>query len=257
MSLDPTEELSKATGRFPFAMAITAIFFSGSVFVLFNGPLLIQMLNGKFFSNSTELINNGIFSPWLAVMQTSSSIFSISVFLLLSFITGIVLTPIERLNVAIISLPLNLLASVFSRLRRYKPFTPSEMVAEDYEHILGWLLTKPSEKSHWEWELFNYYVYWSIATNSVIFSLLSPFLLKTLVFSLESIIYFLLCGIFIGFALLHSCMMYRVHQRYRTLSNSVPASPSKTILQSAAPDQKNITEPRTGQRARTKQPKSP
>ena len=40
MSLDPTEELSKATGRFPFAMAVTAIFFSGSVFVLFNGPLI-------------------------------------------------------------------------------------------------------------------------------------------------------------------------------------------------------------------------
>jgi hypothetical protein len=213
--LDPTEEINKVVGKFPFAMAVTSIFFSGNVFVLFNAPLIVLLLSNKTFLSFIDLLNNGVFIFWKSLTQTSNNIFSIAVFLLLSFIAGVIITPFERLLVTITILSISIILRKIKRFKRMCFFTPREMLTDDYEDILGWLLSNPSEKSHWEWELFNYYIYWSVATSSFVAALISVFLLRGSISILELVILFTLIGTFFGFAVLHSLVMGKVHNRYR------------------------------------------
>lgn len=42
-----SKEIQEQLGRFPFALAVTAIVFSGVVFILFNGPVLLLTLSGQ------------------------------------------------------------------------------------------------------------------------------------------------------------------------------------------------------------------
>lgn len=220
MSLDPTEEISKGTEKFPFAMAITSTFFTGSVFLLFNGPLILLLISNKTYTGTFDLISNGLFSVWLSVTQSSGSIFSVTILLLLSFIIGVIITPIERLTVTLITTPLSIIFSKIKILESTYFFTPREMLLSDYDIILAWLMVKPSEKSHWEWELFNYYIYWSIAINSAVLSFISLYLIRSSYQIIEVLIYLVVDCALIGFALLHSIIMFRVHDRYRKASSN-------------------------------------
>lgn len=240
MGLNPIEAAEKTSSKFSFSTTILATFFGGSVCILLNGSLIIQALNNNFFSNPADMINKGILIPWLSLIQNSNGFFSIPIFFVLSFIIGAIMIPFERLTITIISSPLMLLTHYIKPLKRYKPFSPTEMVNEDYEHILGWLSTRPSERSHWEWELFNYYIYWSIVTNIIIFTILSSYVLNITIISIEFIGFILLCGVFISFALLHSIVMYKVHFRCKTIYRNSLKSYSQLNSHSRGSNSKNI-----------------
>lgn len=96
-----------------------------------------------------------------------------------------------------------------------KPFTSAAFADPGYVGLLAWLMTKREAKLHWEWELFNYYVYWSVFTNIAICIALALFLLWPSISLLEGLLYGAVGIMFFGFAALHSDEMALVHKHYQ------------------------------------------
>jgi len=218
MSIDPKEAIENAVGKFPFIMVITTILFKGSLFLTFNTPLLYLLIQTSGYSNTIALFSTGLFPLWSSAIQFGNNLVAVSLFLFLSIIIGTLFTPVERLISVVITIILEALIRVRPLIaQKYRLFDSKEMMMPEYSPVLGWLLLNPGHKSHWEWELFNYYVYWSVATNVIIFSTLTLVLIWPNIGLIDLAICFVITGIFLGFALLHSLVMYRVHEQYKEM----------------------------------------
>jgi hypothetical protein len=205
--MDPQEGVETTTGRIPFFMAFLSPIFSGSLFVALNVPLLLALAEGKQFNSLFELMKNGFFPFWLAIIQIQSLI-SFAILIFGCFVTGLVLSPVERGATFVI-------ASLFARLRRRnRYFSPRMMTDASYSKLVSWLFAHPAEKQHWEWELFLYYLYWSVSINLGIALLLTIMLLvgKGSVFELTA--FAAVVALTVAFSLSHSTLMAQVHQLY-------------------------------------------
>jgi hypothetical protein len=128
---------------------------------------------------------------------------------------GLLIHPIERLiSFGILSIispilrKLKLIAKF--PLFTYRKFTASN----DYVELLAWFSTNQAEKRHWEWELFNYDLYWNIFTSLIFFIAISCFIVT---YKSSVIFYGLILHIimFMLFALSHNNLMAKVHNYYK------------------------------------------
>lgn len=213
--LNPEGNVSAAGDRFPFVMVLTTTFLLGAIFVILNGPPLILLLKGDNYSGLHSLIFTGLGPMWVKASHSTPGMFSSFLFLALSLVVGLLLTPIDRAITAV-----STYIWQFRRIRRrhssLPPFTSLAMMDPSYVAMLAWLIKRRDAKLHWEWELFNYYVYWSLFTNVLIcISLLVAILWPMPPFQMVTCLGVLL--LFFGFAGMRSDFMAQVHEHYRLL----------------------------------------
>jgi len=214
--MDPEKEVEKAVDRFPFVMVLSSTVLKGSVFVMINAPLLLVWLERKAVTSLSSLIKDEILRLWITAVQSAGNFVTFSAFLVMSLVVGTFLTPLERLFTFITVLAASKLKALLGRRTAHLQFFSSaEMAASDYAQFLSWLFTEPSYKAHWEWELFNFYNFWSIFTNISIFALLVILILGGTLSPIELIGGAIFVTMTLAFALFHSSLMGKVHKLYK------------------------------------------
>lgn len=141
----------------------------------------------------------------------------IFVIISISLAIGFFLNPVERGLSFIIVAFINQINKNFSSKGKEfqnKFFTSQLMLEEDYSKLLEWFFSNTNERSHWEWELFHYYVYWSIFLNFAIFSGCILYLLRGDINYFEVILILIANLAILYFALLRCQVMSNVHNLY-------------------------------------------
>ena len=214
MNIKPSKEITKATGKFPFVMVITSILLRGSIFILVNLPLIVLFFSEKKISSTRLIFEVGYIDFWKAILNYSGTLSSLSIFLLISLILGIILTPIERTFSLILIMLIELIYKIFNKNYKNSFFTPLHMTSTIYVSLLSWFFENQTAKQHWEWQLQFYYIYWSIAFNLILFFILLIIILR---FNLSILTFFILIIFplfFLLFAITHSNQMQKVHNFY-------------------------------------------
>lgn len=174
------EKLTGVVDRFPFAMVLTTTFLEGALFLMLNGPLLALFVESATFQDSFSLLGNGVPEKWAAIAALKGDILSVSLFLVLGFAVGLLLTPIDRLFPIVVvgaaEPALNFLRRRFGR-PPLKLFTSREFAKSNYVAFLSWLMARRPLKLHWEWELFLYQVAWNVFLSVSVFGVLCVILL--------------------------------------------------------------------------------
>lgn len=212
--------LNKATGTIPFVMVVFSLFIKGAIFLFINGPMLHSLLHGKKYASILIIFRDGLVQTWATVLTsdvTKNPFTSSSLLLVLSIIIGLLVTPLERIFSSLSIISVNMLSRLTFGSRFF--YSSGSTQSSEYTALLSWLMHNPQAKLHWEWELFHFYNYWSVATNLVLFSLLCAFSLPSGV-SIQPVLVMAIG--FSAFAFFHARTMQNVHdyyiQQWRTAS---------------------------------------
>jgi len=223
-SVDPKEAASAAADRFPFVMVLTTTFLLGGMFLLINAPLLaitiglVKIAEHCEFRSAIKIASCGLAPFWGSVLTSGEGLSLGFLFLVLSVLAGVLITPIDRLSTLIFARIWSIGRRAISGKTRSAPpvaFTSALFSAPNFPAFLDALMRNRIAKLHWEWELFHYYVYWGVVTNAFIAIVLVVYLQSPRASMLELSIYAMVFFHFLGFAALHSEVMTRVHEHYR------------------------------------------
>lgn len=195
MSDNDQEKLGLGLGKIPFVMVLSSTFVRGSVFVMLNGPLL-QLLFRETREPACDVpqLLREMVSVWGDAVQRDVSAPYISLLLLVSLLSGIALTPIDRflryLALEGTQQAYGLVLKFRWILRRKKfdlprprarrlPLLSGNVYGKpEYIPLMSWLFRNPDGKGHWEWQFFQDYLYWGFTMNAVIFAVVAGFLAK-------------------------------------------------------------------------------
>jgi ABC-type multidrug transport system fused ATPase/permease subunit len=192
-------------------MVMTAHFFRGSVFLLVNVPLISKIFLGSNSKTFFELFDQAIVNSWKVSIKLFGNILVIPAFLFLSLITGLLITPLERLISCLVSKIAEKIIAIF---REPTLFHGTEAMSTEYSEQLSWFFSNLDKKLHWEWELFHYYVYWGIFLNIFLFSISIIILLWSELRWFHYIILPVLVIFYAAFAIARSSVMGKVHMFY-------------------------------------------
>jgi NhaP-type Na+/H+ and K+/H+ antiporter len=210
----PEEETRRITAGFPFGMVMAGHMLKGALFALLNGPLIVLFLKDDHAANAGELYRKAYSVALRETSAFNSGFVSVSILLVVSLVIGILANPFDRLLAVFVP---RLLSAGLNALRlgnRAVFFRPDKYGTAEYANFLGSLMRHHTAKSHWEWELFLYELYWSVAMSVVTFAGLSLYLLRAIVGPIGIAGYLVLASAFIAFALTKSISMNHVHTIY-------------------------------------------
>jgi len=205
------KDILSTTAKFPFVMVLTAIFLRGSVFLSINIPVIAEVFKGSSYTSISSLLDSAIVSAWKYSIQIFGNILTLPAFLFFSLISGLCLTPIERVIAFLVTKVASLICRNFKSLIM---FSGAEAVSSDYAALLSWLLSNPDKKMHWEWELFYYHVQWGVFLNIALFSCVTLYLLWPTISVKHMLLYVVVTMFFLIFALARSAIMGQVHSFY-------------------------------------------
>lgn len=206
------DELPKVSGLafiFPFVMLLSAMFTTGLVFSAVNVPLLDQILRVTPDSSLIH-ITDAMAKFWKDTLPAS---FGVGVVFLYSFaflIIGLAVQPVAIVYVTLVGKVIDLLLSIRWKSARF--YAPPVFFGSDYVTFSDWIYRHRVEKTHWEWELFNHYIYAGIAFNMLVVASLTWLLTG--------------CGLWIafglgaavllstGYSLARSAVVYKVYKFY-------------------------------------------
>jgi hypothetical protein len=215
--------------RFPFAMILTSNFLQGAMFLCLSGPLIILIASTQTprLTSMAELFTLG-YPVVVDVLQgVKAEALSVSLIVIACFVVGTLSTIIDRVVAIFICAPLNFLAGIkTSKTAGHDVpyFTSREMAGVHYPRFLSWLMQHPSMQAHWEWDLFHYYLRWTVVTQVGMFFVFSWFLIAGR-WSLSWWIPLGLCVIvLVTVAVQGSLVMRRVHCFYLEKADEEPAS---------------------------------
>src|SRR5262249_54893837 len=127
----------------------------------------------------TTLLSCGVGPFWKVTLDIGEGFAGSFLFLVLSLLAGLLLTPIDRISPEIFGrlwmFGRSLIRSSTSPLP-IQPFSSGKFAATEYPAFLAALMKNRVAKLHWEWELFNFYVFWGVFNNILIFILLALYL---------------------------------------------------------------------------------
>lgn len=172
MSDEPSESSPTVSQHMPFLLVMSVYFFSGSVFLTFNVPVLYHLANAKSFPNLGELVRLGLFEFWISVFKGASDPVILGVPLFLGLVLGLLLSPVEKLFTLLFVRAAQLISHALPKSLQSKIallFTAKRFADKEYPAFLAWLIANRPAKLQWEWELFLYQLHWSICTNVLIF----------------------------------------------------------------------------------------
>lgn len=179
----------------PFLMVLFAISLLGFLFLVINGPLLVDLLCSQRYPTLGDLLTV-IIARYKSVAPCASN-FSLTIgAFFLSLQVGYVVQMISGSFASVFGLLLGWLTS-----DRLAVFSARQYATKHHGEFKIWLHENRASKLEWEWEFFNYCVYWGLFTNIVIFVILG-FVLVIHLGWWPSVI-----GLFICLFLLINCMM--------------------------------------------------
>lgn len=206
------EELPKVSGLafiFPFVMLLSAMFTTGLVFSAVNVPLLDQVLRDT--PNSSLIHIAGTTATfWKDTLPASLGVGVVFLYSLAFLIIGLAIQPVAIVYVTLVGKVVDLLFSIHWKSARF--YSPPVFFGSDYVKFSDWIYRHRVEKTHWEWELFNHYIYAGIAFNMLVVAFLTWLLTG--------------CGLWIafglgtavllstGYSLARSAVVYKVYKFY-------------------------------------------
>jgi len=209
---------ASAGAGIPFVPLFLTLLFVGAVFLVFNIPLLIALAQGQTFPSFDTLLLRGYVAFWRELFSPGDGAFVLAALFFLSLVLGLLLTPIDRLLSYFISLLAHSIERRVAAPKRRKQllfFSSARFAARDYSAFLSWLMRDKNAKLHWEWELFNYYLYWGLFTNVAVFVLLDAMLMWGLLPAWQLLLFngLPLC-IALSYSLTRSVSMGATHEFY-------------------------------------------
>jgi len=205
-------------------MVLTTTFLLGAMFLVLNAALIRLLIKPDPVTSAREILLKGVLPFWEDVFQSGEGIFTGFLFLVISLIVGLLLTPIDRAITAIFGSLWGFISGLTHKIvwkMRKRPapkpavvFTSLVFTQQEYPAFIAWLMTKREAKLHWEWELFKFYVFWSVFTNIAIFVALCAWLQWPVFSTSDELLYVCLLVLFLGFAVSHCGVMARVNQHY-------------------------------------------
>ena len=221
--LNTQENLTYVADRILFFMDFATTFLLGSLCLILNGPLIVLLFKNEHFSNLNELFINGVYEIWKTVLKSNAGLFEGFLFLILIFIIGMLMTPIDRVITMVFSYIWRLRSKIFKKYGNdiKIPFTSAVFSDPNYPAFLGWLLSNRTAKLHWEWELSFFYIYWGVFSNIIIFITLSVLLQWPQLSWKILLFYSFVIFLFFLFAAARCDVMARVHQHYKKIYEDV------------------------------------
>jgi hypothetical protein len=204
--------------RFPFVMVLTTTLLRGMLFLFLNFPLLYPVLNGNSYGSIAGLFKSeylDLLAELPTHVDTGAGIFLLFLLVAFALVLGLILAPVDlAVSFALAALS----EQIYNKIRRPVPkiafFSSRSMLGREYSRLLEWFFTYTSQRSHWEWELFHFYVSWTLFVNLAIYSGSVVFLLRSII-RLHEIFLILVANIaMLIFALLRSRVMANVHSLY-------------------------------------------
>lgn len=211
------EEDAARIGRVvPYLLFVSAVFLVGFVFVTMNGPLLLALLEPKQPTSLGELVQS-----YLRIIErilSSSSAIVVIAGSLACLISGFLFNMLAQ-SVAFACGMAGRLVMHLPGLRRLFPdarfFTGASYFRRDHPALRLWLLKNPAAKLQWEWELFNFVLYWGLATNIIVTTLIVYMLIGTLLVPLVA---------FSSFVSAYSILRSRIMLQYQEQCAELMAS---------------------------------
>jgi hypothetical protein len=210
------DDVKETTNKFPFLMVLTSTFLRGAIFLILNVPLIVIILQQKTMHSIYELFKDGIFTVWHENFKTESGLFTFSAFIIICLIAGTIITPFDRIFSTIIMFMVSRINSLFKR-HPLVYFSTANMLNSEYAEFLSWLFRNQVYKSHWEWELFNFYNAWCISANVTLFVLLILIVLGNSLTISYLFLILLICIVLLFFSIHHSLLMGKVQAYYANL----------------------------------------
>lgn len=143
------------------------MFLVGFVFVALNAPLLWELSQFSGYVDGAALIKSyGDRLSGLVSSQASAAVYLAGI--LVCLVAGF-LVNIPSQFVAVVCGRIATAAARLPGLRKLVPdgafFSGANYFDKDHAALRLWLLANPAAKLQWEWELFNFMLYWGLSTN--------------------------------------------------------------------------------------------
>jgi hypothetical protein len=165
-----TKELDDAksiTSAFPFLQLLFAFFANGFVFLSVNLPFLLEWAKGRL---PGPLYNVLLVIPefWRGNLHKDMGFGVVLLYCLVALVIGFLLHPLALLLATTLGKLISWFASVIGRPIPTVFYAPAVFFSTGYVKTADWFYRNKEAKIHWEWELFNYYMYSTLSLNIII-----------------------------------------------------------------------------------------
>lgn len=207
----------------PYMLFVGAVFLTGFVFAILNVPLLWLFRQPLYPSDGAELFRLYC-EQVLTFMAASDSASGFLVLALLCLATGFFVNLASEAMATVAGGMVMGLAR-FPGVRLIVPdarlFTYASYFADGHAKFRLWLLANPAAKLQWEWELFNFVLYWGFTTN-----LLAAYVMAHALTGSSVSLLLVLCVVTGAYSLLRSRVLLR-YQDECVASMGSRAEPSR------------------------------
>ena len=162
MSDEDVPKVDSLFSVFPFVMVISAVFVTGLISTAVNVPLLFQVLRG-YADLPLVAIADTAANFWKGTLPSSPGLGVVLLFMFVLFTMGFVVQPVAIVYATIVGK-----AVEWASTKRWKSvqfYSPAVAFGDSHLVFADWIHRHRVEKSHYEWELFQHYLYAGIAFN--------------------------------------------------------------------------------------------
>ena len=201
------DEQAPTIGRVvPYLLFVGSVFMTGFVLIVVNVPIAWQFARVPRPVDAMELLRRYA-DFMLAFIAVAGSASAFLAFVLASLVSGFVVNMIAEGVATIVGysvMGLARLPGIKRVVGSLRLFTYATYFEEGHAAFRLWLLANPPAKLQWEWELFNFALYWGLTTNLLIALCSTSLLLGAIVWGL------LVVGLFVcAYSLLRSWILLR------------------------------------------------
>jgi hypothetical protein len=195
-------------------MVLAAHLATGLGFVAIDGPLLRLALKWPARQSVAGLLDE-VWNTWLAVLPSEVGVGAAFVVGMGALAVGLVVQPVATVYVTVA-------ARLFEPiLKRYFPrvpelYLPPAFWDHNYLRFADWIHRHPVEKAHYEWELYNHYLYAGVAFNVLVGFVSTSLLVRT---GPVPVGLFVLVVSATGYSLGRGVVLRQVYDFYSRLSN--------------------------------------
>lgn len=199
---------------FIYFMILFSFFLIGGLFLLINSPLLIDLLNEKTYPDFNHAFISTI-QKWKEFLNMDFNGEFLIIYSSLALIMGYI---IKGVSYFFMFIPVKIekiisRLKLFKRFRIKKSFNPSNYFESSFLNAILFSNRSESNRLHWEWENFNYYLQWGIFTNFLIWAILLYFLIKPPNFPFFYISLFIL--FLLGLGCIRSIVLQAFYDNYQ------------------------------------------
>lgn len=148
-------------------MLLFAFFANGFGFLSVNLPLLLEWAKGR---QPSPLYNVLLVIPefWRGILHKDAGVGVAILYCLVALVIGFLLHPLALLLTTTLGKLISWFASVIGCPIPMVFFAPAVFFGTGYVKTADWFYHNKEAKIHWEWELFNYYMYSTLSLNIII-----------------------------------------------------------------------------------------